>query len=733
MPTPNDVYLPDGSGRLCAPAAGQYSARWASGAALIPNTSDVLVTYADVCVSNGSFRAEGWGFMEYNWQSNALDVGPDDVFPPDSSGAALASDHSLGSPVLSNGKVSLFSSVCTSLFVGCGAGQVYAATLSADVLTLSNPRAYAVNPVATDGSASWQPTGIAIASYPDAPFRMIETTAITGAYSVMTAPTATGPWHLETTGLAPGCEGLSSGFCYALVGHPELSTSSQLVFTYYDPGAGPAGPNGPIGHVVGAGTSYGSVPTVSGISPSRGPAAGGTSVTVTGTNFSITAGATIITFGSTSSANASCSSTTSCVATAPRGSGTVDVVATVNGISSVNSISDQFTYVVPPAPYHPLTPARITDTRSGSGQPYAGQTISQGGTLNIQVTGVGGVPSTGVTAAVLNVTVTNPTAPSYLTVSPAGASRPLASNLNFASGETVPNLVEVGVGQRGQVSIYNASGLTDVVVDVEGFTGSAATTGTGLYNPVVPARITDTRSGSGYPNASETLQAGSIITVQVTGVGGAPNTGVAAAVLNVTATNPTQQSYLTVWPTGATRPTASNVNFVPGQTVPNRVMVPVGTSGQVSVYNPAGSVDVVVDVGGYFTDASDASATGSQFTPTTPARITDTRSGSGEPKAGNNLGSGATLGVQVSGDGGVPASGVTAAVLNVTATNSTQQSYLTVWPTGASQPNISDINWAPGETVANLVVVKLGPDGSVQVYNAAGSTDVVVDVTGWYS
>jgi hypothetical protein len=208
---------------------------------------------------------------------------------------------------------------------------------------------------------------------------------------------------------------------------------------------------------------------------------------------------------------------------------------------------------------------------------------------------------------------------------------------------------------------------------------------------------------------------------------------VAAAVLNVTATNPTQQSYLTVWPTGATRPTASNINFVPGQTVPNRVMVPVGTNGQVSVYNPAGSVDVVVDVGGYFTDASDASATGSQFTPTTPARITDTRSGSGEPNAGHNLGPGATLGVQVSGDGGVPTSGVTAAVLNVTATNSTQQSYLTVWPTGASQPNISDLNWAPGETVANLVVVKLGPDGSVQVYNAAESVDVVVDVTGWYS
>ncbi|HEX6475799.1 MAG TPA: hypothetical protein VF005_00885, partial [Acidimicrobiales bacterium] len=381
--------------------------------------------------------------------------------------------------------------------------------------------------------------------------------------------------------------------------------------------------------------------------------------------------------------------------------------------------------------YHPLTPARITDTRPGSGFPNAGKTLGPNTTLDLQVTGAGNVPSTGVSAVVLNVTATNPTKQSFLTVWPTGKTLPTVSNLNISPGETVPNLAEVGLGTSGQVSVFNAAGSVDVVVDVEGYVGPAATAGTGLFNPLTPARITDTRTGSGFPNAGKTLGPNATLNVQVTGAGGVPTSGVSAVVLNVTATNPTKQSFLTVWPTGATRPTASNLNFVAGQTAPNRVQVPVGTGGQVDVYNPAGSVDVVVDVGGYFTDSSNASATGAQFTPTTPARITDTRPDSGFPNSGKTLAPNTTLPVQVS--GGVPSTGVTAAVVNVTATDTTKQSFFTVWPTGVTQPTASDLNWVAGETRPNLVVVKLGSGGAVDVFNAAGSADVVVDVSGWYS
>ena len=67
----------------------------------------------------------------------------------------------------------------------------------------------------------------------------------------------------------------------------------------------------------------------------------------------------------------------------------------------------------------------------------------------------------------LNVTAVNPSAAGFVTVFPAGASMPLASNIDYVGGEVVPNLVEVGIGTNGRVSFYSSS-RTDLVVDVEG-------------------------------------------------------------------------------------------------------------------------------------------------------------------------------------------------------------------------------------------------------------------------
>jgi hypothetical protein len=76
-------------------------------------------------------------------------------------------------------------------------------------------------------------------------------------------------------------------------------------------------------------------------------------------------------------------------------------------------------------------------------------------------------------------------------------------------------------------------------------------------------------------------------------------------VLNVTATNPTASSYVTVYPDGTTRPVASNLNFTPGETIPNLVVVPVGADGEIDFYNNSGSVDLVADVAGYFLSEPD--------------------------------------------------------------------------------------------------------------------------------
>ena len=123
------------------------------------------------------------------------------------------------------------------------------------------------------------------------------------------------------------------------------------------------------------------------------------------------------------------------------------------------------------------------------------------------------------------------------------------------------------------------------------------------YHPLSPVRIADTRGGS-------PVGADSVLDVVVTGVGGSlgiegvPATGVNAVVLNVTAVNATEGGYLTVFPSGSSRPVASNLNFGVGGAVPNTVIAKVGAGGKVSIYNFAGSTDVIVDVQGWFATAT---------------------------------------------------------------------------------------------------------------------------------
>ncbi len=425
---------------------------------------------------------------------------------------------------------------------------------------------------------------------------------------------------------------------------------------------------------------------------------------------------------------------------------------------------------MPGNPYAPVAPFRICDTRGTqpanqcNGEGTRDNPLGPGGTLTVQVTGQDNpeVPADA-TAAVLNVTVTATTAPSYLTAWAAGSNRPLASNLNWVAGQTTTNLVEVPIGQNGQINLYNYTGSTQVVADLEGYVAPQVTAdGSGLFNSLVPARICDTRLGAGVAanqcnsngTKAGTLGPGGTQDIQVTGNGGVPASGVSAVVLNVTATGTTAASYLTAFAQGTIRPTASNLNWVAGQTVANRVIVPVSASGAITVYNHAGSTDVAVDVNGYYTNAGD-DQTGMVYTPLWPARICDTRTvaGSGANQCNSygafpgTLGPAGSRTVQVAGLGGVPGQatlntfapaairgfGTRAVVMNTTVTDTTAASFLTVWPDGVAQPATSDLNWVAGQTVPNLVVVGLGPpNGAVDLFNHAGSTDAVADVEGYY-
>ena len=383
------------------------------------------------------------------------------------------------------------------------------------------------------------------------------------------------------------------------------------------------------------------------------------------------------------------------------------------------------TVPAPPDPasrYTPLTPARILDTRNGTGgitRPVGPETTS-----DVQVTDRGGVPATGVTAVALNVTVTEPTAGGYLTVFPSGGEAPLASNLNFTPGKTVPNLVVVKVGAGGKVSMFNKAGNSHVIFDVAGWYSDPTAGNEGRYSALTPARILDTRNGTG---GGVRLGPGASLDLQVSGKGGVPAAGAAGAVLNLAATNTTATSYITVSPTGQARPLSSNVNFVAGDTVANRIMAKLGTGGRVTIYNHSGSADIVVDVGGWFTDPSHA-VTGGSYTALAPARILDTRNGTGG--VNGPVGAGSTVDVQITGRGGVPPSGVSAVVLNVTATEPTGPGHLTIFPAGQAKPLASDLNYATGETRPNLVVVRLGTNGKVSL-STPTATHVIFDVAGW--
>ena len=381
--------------------------------------------------------------------------------------------------------------------------------------------------------------------------------------------------------------------------------------------------------------------------------------------------------------------------------------------------------------YHPLEPARILDSRPGTINvgPYASPWGS-GTTRDINVAGYGGVPADA-DAVVLNVTVVNATAPSFLQLWPHGSAQPFyGSSLNYSAGQIVANAVTVRIGDHGQVRVFNAYGSVDVVVDVAGYYREGGD-GAG-FEPITPARVLDSRAGgSNVGTYSTPWDEGplGVRDVQIGGLGGVPMDA-AAVVLNVTAVNPTADSFLQVWPSGSAQPTlGSSVNFVAGQVVPNAVTVKLGAGGKVRVLNAQGSVDVVIDVTGYYTASG-----GAAFHPVLPDRILDSRPGTnvGPYTTPWTAGTAGARAVQIAGRGGVPG-GARAVVLNVTAVQPSAETFVQLWPTGVAQPTFgSSLNVTAGQIVPNAVTVGLGFEGDILAFNAAGTVDLVADVAGYF-
>ena len=379
--------------------------------------------------------------------------------------------------------------------------------------------------------------------------------------------------------------------------------------------------------------------------------------------------------------------------------------------------------------FSPLVPSRILETRPGEtptvdGLFYGNGKTDDGGVLQLQVGGRGGVPANA-GAAVLNITSTGSTSGGYVTAYPCDAPRPTAANLNYAAGQTIPNLVIAKLSATGTVCLYTYS-ATHLIADVNGylFAGSS-------YAAISPARIAETRVGypatvDGLFSGTGPLGAGQTMELQVGGRGGV-TADAASAVMNIAVSNPAAPGFLTVWPCGTPRPTAANLNYVAGQTIPNLVNAKIGTGGKVCIYSFA-STELIVDVNGFY-------RAGTTYVPISPARVLETRPGEIPTVDGDffgigKLGNGQTLELKITDRAGVPTNAATV-LLNIAVTGSTEPGFLTVWPCGAPRPTAANLNYGAGETIPNLVIAKVGDGGKVCIY-AYKATHVIADLNGYY-
>jgi alpha-tubulin suppressor-like RCC1 family protein len=379
------------------------------------------------------------------------------------------------------------------------------------------------------------------------------------------------------------------------------------------------------------------------------------------------------------------------------------------------------------------TPARVLDTRIGGSTIDGAQqglgALAPNTVLELPLAGRGPI-SPSVAAVALNVTVTGPTGAGYLTVWPCGTAQPIASNLNFVSGQTIANLTIAKIGIGGKVCLAVSGASAHVIADYnEQYSFLDAP-----LRALPPFRLLDTRPGGstidGLQQGDGLVSASTVLRLPILNRGGSgSNTSGSDTnliVLNVTVTGATGPGYLTVWPCGTAQPNASSLNYLTGDTIANLVVTKPGIDGTVCISPSQSATHVLADLA-----AINAPGSSRPITARTPDRILDTRLGA------------ATVDALLAGGGLVPANtvislpvrgrvdvgnDVTSAILNVTITGPLSDGYLTVWPCGQLQPNASNINFVRGQTIPNSVITRLGGQGRVCL-TASADTHMVADLT----
>ncbi len=364
-------------------------------------------------------------------------------------------------------------------------------------------------------------------------------------------------------------------------------------------------------------------------------------------------------------------------------------------------------FPVPSGYFTSIAPQRVVDTRTGSGSIYAGKTLKSGESLKVKLTGVAGVPATGVSSVVANVTAVNATNTTYLTVHSASEARPTVSNLNVQATQIVNNEVTTAVDSTGYATIYNHLGSIDVVVDVVGYYSKA---GQG-YLSVEPKRILDTRQ------TSQRIPAGGSLVVDVAGVNGLPANAQTVAG-QITITNNPSNGWVAVYPEGSEWSGTSTVNHYAWQNITRGFTSSLGSGKMVIKNSNHGPVDVVIDVSGVYLNNRSYYV----YQPITPVRLLDNRNRgyTSYPEA---------LTCSPSPNG---YDAMVACNINLTMTSNTVPTYLSVSDKSDVPLTTTFLTSSPWGIVANSAKVGVSNSGGFSIRNFQGQAHFIVDQFGYF-
>ena len=304
-----------------------------------------------------------------------------------------------------------------------------------------------------------------------------------------------------------------------------------------------------------------------------------------------------------------------------------------------------------------------------------------------------------------------------------------SSFLTITSGASGTGNGTVGYSVAANTTGSSRTGTLTIAGQTFTVTQSALpTAGLGFF-PVTPCRVADTRTGQGFTGqfGPPSMTAGQTrgFTIPSSGCN-IPSTAQAYS-LNVTVVPAATLGYLTIWPTGQTQPYVSTLNSLNGAILANAAIVPAGTEGAVSVY-VTDATNVIIDINGYFAPPT---GTALAFYPVTPCRIADTRNPNGA-FGGPSLAAGGTRSFTVPASScGIPTT-AQAYSLNMTAVPPGPLGYLTVWPTGQTQPYVSTLNALQGQVAANAAIVPAGSNGAISVY-VSDASNVLIDINGYFA